>query len=102
MDDLHLKLQLTAEDARYVREKFLSAVDEKIKFHLPKDDVFDDGVQQQQQQQQDDPMRIKVEELVKEVSSDIKNKMIKNNIKKKLLEALAESACVLYVHSIIY
>ncbi|KAF5099058.1 hypothetical protein D0Z03_001091 [Geotrichum reessii] len=64
MDDLHLKLQLTAEDTRYVREKFLSAVDEKIKYHLPKDDVFDNGVQQPQQQ--DDPMRIKVEELVKE------------------------------------
>ncbi|KAF5114175.1 hypothetical protein DV454_003128 [Geotrichum candidum] len=61
MDDLHLKLQLTAEDARYVREKFLVAVDDKINYHLPAQLVFDDGAQQQQE----DPMRSKVEDLVK-------------------------------------
>ncbi|KAF5115299.1 hypothetical protein DV495_001755 [Geotrichum candidum] len=62
MDDLHLKLQLTAEDARYVREKFLVAVDDKINYHLPAQLVFDDGAQQQQE----DPMRSKVEDLVKD------------------------------------
>ncbi|KAI8133104.1 hypothetical protein DUD61_003216 [Geotrichum candidum] len=64
MDDLHLKLQLTAEDARYVREKFLVAVDDKINYHLPAQLVFDDGAQQQQE----DPMRSKVEDLVKDLT----------------------------------
>ena len=67
MDDLHLKLQLTAEDARYVREKFLVAVDDKINYHLPAQLVFDDGAQQQQE----DPMRSKVEDLVKDVSTRV-------------------------------
>lgn len=63
MDDLHLKLQLTAEDVRYVREKFLSAADAKIKYHLPPQMVFEG----QKDQPEEDPMRSKVEQLVKEV-----------------------------------
>lgn len=62
MDDLHLKLQLTAEDVRFVREQFLSATDEKIKVHLPPQMVF-----KGQEKPTEDPMRSKVEQLVKEV-----------------------------------
>lgn len=67
MDDLHLKLQLTSEDVRYVREKFLSAADAKIKYHLPPQMVFEG----QKDQPEEDPMRSKVEQLVKEVIIDL-------------------------------
>lgn len=60
MDDLHLKLQLTAEDVRFVREQFLSAADAKIKVHLPQ--MTFEG----QDKPKEDPMRTKVEQLVKE------------------------------------
>lgn len=60
MDDLHLKLQLTAEDVRFVREQFLSATDAKINGHLPQ--MTFEG----QDKPKEDPMRSKVEQLVKE------------------------------------
>lgn len=35
MDDFHLKLQLTTEDVRYIREKLLTSADAKLRHHLP-------------------------------------------------------------------